>query len=161
MSTVSVTPTEVGFPHVETIIKVVRSSTKQIPKPKKIKKPKKTKKAKAKKAKAKKAIQTTSTEVAYYISSISRDKYTDEQWMRLIRGHWGGIEIRNHWRKDACLLEDATRSRNPNIVACLAMLRNCYLYFFEEQDIYESLPALTEAVAADSKMALRMIKGRF
>lgn len=160
MSTVSVTPTEVGFPHVETIIKVVRSSTKQIKKPKKIKKSK-TKKSKAKKSKTKKVIQTTSTEVSYYVSSISRDKYTEEQWMRLIRGHWGGIEIRNHWRKDACLLEDATRSRNPNIVACLAMLRNCYLHFFEEQDIYESLPALTEAVAADSNMALRMIKGRF
>jgi predicted transposase YbfD/YdcC len=155
-----VTPTEVGFPHAETIIKVVRSSTKQTKKPKKIKKSK-TKKSKAKKSKTKKAIQTTSTEVSYYISSIPRDKYTEEQWMRLIRGHWGGIEIRNHWRKDACLLEDATRSRNPNIVACLAMLRNCYLYFFEEQDIYESLPALTEAVAADSNMALRMIKGCF
>jgi predicted transposase YbfD/YdcC len=160
-----VTPTEVGFPHAETIIKVVRSSTKQTKKPKKIKKSKakksKAKKLKAKKLKKKKVIQTTSTEVSYYISSIPRDKYTEEQWMRLIRGHWGGIEIRNHWRKDACLLEDATRSRNPNIVACLAMLRNCYLYFFEEQDLYDSLPALTEAIAADSNMALRMIKGRF
>jgi len=155
-----VTPTEVGFPHAETIIKVVRSSTKQTKKQKKTK-TSKTKKSKAKKSKTKKVIQTTSTEVSYYISSIPRDKYTEEQWMRLIRGHWGGIEIRNHWRKDACLLEDATRSRNPNIVACLAMLRNCYLHFFEEQDIYESLPALTEAVAADSNMALRMIKGRF
>lgn len=88
------------------------------------------------------------------------DKYTEAQWMRFIRGHWGGVEIRNHWRKDACLLEDATRSKNPNIVATLAMLRNCYLHFHEQQDDYDSLPALTEAVAADSKLALRMLMGR-
>lgn len=81
--------------------------------------------------------------------------------MALIRGHWGGIEIRNHWRKDACLLEDATRSRNPNIVACMAMLRNCYLHFHASQHEYGSLPALTEAVAAKPSLALRMIKGRF
>lgn len=149
------TPTEVGFPHTETIIKVVRISTKLT------KKLNNTKKSKAKKSEIKKAIPTTSVEVAYYISSLPRDKYTDEQWMEFIRGHWGGIEIRNHWRKDACLLEDATRSRNPNIVACLAMLRNCYLHVFEEQDIYESLPALTEAVASDPKMAFRMVMGRF
>jgi len=144
-----VTPTEVGFPHAETIIKVVRSSTKQ------------TRKAKTtKKSKPTKTIKTTSTEVAYYISSIPWDKYTEAQWMRLIRGHWGGVEIRNHWRKDACLLEDATRSRNPNIVASLAMLRNCYLHFYEQQEKYDSLPALTEAVAADSKLAFRMLMGR-
>lgn len=77
--------------------------------------------------------------------------------MNLIRGHWGGIEIRNHWRKDACLLEDKTRSRNPNIVASLAMLRNCCLLFFQQQQKYTSLPAFTEAVAADAKLAFQMI----
>jgi predicted transposase YbfD/YdcC len=124
-----------GFPHVETIIKVTRTSSKN----KKGSKP----------------------ETAYYISSASKEKYTDEQWMQLIRGHWGGIEIRNHWRKDACLLEDATRSRNPNIVGNLGMLRNCYLHFHEQQDKHKSLPALIEAVAADTKLAYRMLKGCF
>lgn len=80
--------------------------------------------------------------------------------MNLIRGHWGGIEIRNHWRKDACLLEDKTRSRNPNIVASLAMLRNCCLQFFQKQKKHPSLPAFTEAVAADSKLAFQMIKDK-
>lgn len=148
MSLINVTPTEVSFPHAETIIKVIRSSTKKT-----------TKIIKTKKAKTKKATTTTSKEVVYYISSIAQDKYTEDQWMRLIRGHWGGVEIRNHWRKDACLLEDATRSKNPNIVAALAMLRNCYLFFYEQQAYYNSLPALTEAVAADSNLAFRMIMG--
>jgi len=80
--------------------------------------------------------------------------------MQFIRGHWGGVEIRNHWRKDACLLEDATRSRNPNIVASLAMLRNCLLHFHEQQDHYDSLLAFTEAIAADPKLAFRTLMGR-
>ena len=122
---------------------------------------KKKKKRESKKSKKTVTKKKTEPEVSYYISSIPPDKLTAKQWMALIRGHWGGIEIRNHWRKDACLLEDATRSQNPNIVAALAMLRNCYLHFCEQQDIYDSLPALTEALAANSNMALRMIMGRF
>jgi len=43
-------------------------------------------------------------------------------------------EIRNHWRKDACLLEDKTRSRNPQLVGAMAMLRNILLFFFNEQE---------------------------
>jgi predicted transposase YbfD/YdcC len=122
------------LPHVETVIRVRRrSSSYQSPE---------------------------RTEESFYISSIPENKYTPEQWMNLIRGHWGGIEIRNHWRKDACLLEDKTRSRNPNIVASLAMLRNCCLQFFQKQKKHPSLPAFTEAVAADSKLAFQMIKDK-
>jgi len=78
-----------------------------------------------------------------------------------IRGHWGGIEIRNHWRKDACLFEDKTRSRNPNIVAALALLRNCLLLFLDEDSDTHNINAFTEATAANSGMALRMVmRGR-
>jgi hypothetical protein len=77
---VTVTPTEINFPHVETIIKIQRKSTDN------------------------KNIEKS--EAAYYVSSVAIDKYSPQQWLQLIRNHWGGIEIRNHWRKDACLLED-------------------------------------------------------
>ena len=40
----------------------------------------------------------------------------------------GGVEIRNHWRKDACLFEDKTRSRKPHIVGNLILLRNLVLF---------------------------------
>ncbi|MDA3798706.1 MAG: hypothetical protein PF692_06465 [Kiritimatiellae bacterium] len=130
---VTVTPTEINFPHVETIIKIQRKSTDN------------------------KNIEKS--EAAYYVSSVAIDKYSPQQWLQLIRNHWGGIEIRNHWRKDACLLEDKTRSRNLNIVASLAMLRNCYLHFHEQQEKYKSLPALTEAVAADTKLSYAMLTG--
>ena len=55
-------------------------------------------------------------------------------------GHWGGVEIRNHWRKDACLLEDKTRSRNPMLVGAFAMLRNILLFMHKEQDNHSTLP---------------------
>ncbi len=152
---------EVDFPHAECIIKVTRLSKKTKKREKKAEKKKAGNSGKSGKTRKAEAEKKTEPEVCYYISSMPPDRLTPEQWMSIIRGHWGGIEIRNHWRKDACLMEDATRSRNPNIVAALAMLRNCYLHFYEQQDEYDSLPALTEAVAANSNMALRMIMGRF
>jgi len=93
----------------------------------------------------------------YYLSCEPIDRYTPEQWLELIRGHWGGIEIRNHWRKDACLFEDKTRSRNPNIVASLALLRNCILHFLDVDTQTNNINAFTEAVAANSNRASRMI----
>lgn len=97
----------------------------------------------------------------YYISSLSADSLTPAQWLERIRGHWGGIEIRNHWRKDACLMEDKTRSRNPNTVAAMAMLRNCLLFFLSEDPHTSNINAFTEAIAADSNKALEMLMRRF
>lgn len=99
-------------------------------------------------------------EISYYVASCSIDTYTPEQWLHLIRGHWGGIEIRNHWRKDACLFEDKTRSRNPNLVGAMAMLRNILLFFFNDQELHTTLNGFVEAVAADSSKAYSMIKAR-
>jgi len=98
-------------------------------------------------------------ENSYYLSSHCADKYTPEEWLRIIRNHWGGVEIRNHWRKDACLFEDKTRSKNPNIVGNLILLRNIVLHFYvENQDFYPSLPAFIEAVSSDSQFALNLIQ---
>ncbi len=99
-------------------------------------------------------------ETSYYVSSAEADTYTPQQWLQLIRGHWAGIEIRNHWRKDACLLEDKTRSRNPNIVATFAMLRNVLLFFFSGQYAYSTLTGFAESVAANPTKAFTMIKAR-
>ena len=106
------------------------------------------------------ATNTKGFETSYYVSSIAVETYTPKQWLALIRGHWGGIESRNHWRKDACLLEDKTRSRNPTIVASLAMLRNLVLFFFNEQQAHSTLTGFVEAVAADSSKAYAMLTAR-
>ena len=62
---------------------------------------------------------------AFYLSSHHprRAKYFAE----LIRGHWGGCEIRNHWVRDAIFEEDATRSKNFNLNGNLAILRSCLI----------------------------------
>ena len=130
----AVEPTNIGFPHVQSVIKVRRkSSTAKDPK---------------------------GFETRYYVSSLPADAHTPKQWLSLIRGHWGGIESRNHWRKDACLLEDKTRSRNPTIVASLCMLRNLVLFFFNEQQTHSTLTGFVEAVAADPSKAYSMLKAR-
>jgi predicted transposase YbfD/YdcC len=59
----------------------------------------------------------TTFETRYYLSSQQSAERSHEGWINLIRGHWGGIENRNHWRRDALCGEDRTRSRNPNLVA--------------------------------------------
>jgi predicted transposase YbfD/YdcC len=108
----------VNFPHVETVIRVRRDST---------------------------AFKDAKDRLpGYYLSSRPTDSMSPEQWLGRIRGHWGGIEIRNHWRKDACLLEDKTRSRNPNTVAALSMLRNCLLFFLAEGPHSSNINAFTE-----------------
>ena len=61
----------------------------------------------------------TSTESRYYLSRVPPQDYRPEQWLGLIRGHWGGVEVRNHWRRDALMGEDRSRSRNATLLAQL------------------------------------------
>jgi predicted transposase YbfD/YdcC len=99
--------------------------------------------------------------VRYYISSHAPGNRTHKQWQRLIRGHWAGVENRNHWSKDAIWREDATRSRNPNLVGNLALLRNALLAIVaEERETYGSLPAFTEAMQADQSLSFSFITRR-
>ncbi|MDD2240458.1 MAG: hypothetical protein PHO14_08925 [Kiritimatiellae bacterium] len=134
MAIKSVDPMDVNFPHVETVIKVRRKSSS--------------------------AKNPSTFETSYYVSSAAAHTYTAKQWLALIQGHWGGIESRNHWRKDACLLEDKTRSRNPTIVAAMGMIRNVVLFFFTDQQIHSTLTGFVEAVAADPSKSYSMLKAR-
>ncbi len=97
----------------------------------------------------------------YYLSTSATSVRSPRQWLGRIRGHWGGIEIRNHWRKDACLLEDKTRSRNPNTVAVLSMLRSMLMFFLAEDPNTSNINAFTEAIAADSRKAISLVTQRF
>ena len=96
--------------------------------------------------------------VRYYISSLAPSERTEEQWHQLIRGHWGGVENRNHWSRDAIWREDATRSRNPRLVGNLALLRNALLALVEEErETYGTLPAFTEAMQTDRSLPFNLI----
>lgn len=86
----------------------------------------------------------TSTESHYYLSSAYPQEYRPEQWLALIRGHWGGVEIRNHWRRDAVLREDRSRSRQPNLLANVALIRNALLRLLADHYAGKSLPEILE-----------------
>lgn len=121
---------EVGFPHVRTVIHIRRRTE----------------------------AKAETWEEAYYLSSHESDKYTPEQWLQLIRNHWAGCEIRNHWRKDAILFEDKTRSRNENIAGNLAVMRNSVLLFYiERRAHYPVLSAFIESVSAKPSFAYRLV----
>jgi hypothetical protein len=74
----------------------------------------------------KKSGQTT-IESHDYLSSVPPEHYRPLQWLQLTRDHWAGVEIRNHWRRDALMGEDTSRSRNPRLLANLALLRSARL----------------------------------
>ena len=86
----------------------------------------------------------TSAESRYDLSSGEPGKYRAEQWLGLIRGHWGGVEVRNHWRRDALLGEDGSRSRNAHLLANVALIRNALLALLAEHHPDQPLPELLE-----------------
>ena len=86
----------------------------------------------------------TSTESRYYLSSAPPADHRPAAWWQLIRGHWGGVEVRNHWRRDAVMGEDASRSRHPNLLANVALLRSALLALLAEHHPDEPLPQLRE-----------------
>jgi hypothetical protein len=95
----------------------------------------------------------------YFLSSLEPKEREPAEWVALIRNHWGGVENRNHWRKDACWGEDRTRSRNRNIVGALALLRNALLALVVEHlDTYGSMPAFFDACQHQPSFALRLIR---
>lgn len=97
-------------------------------------------------------------ETRYYISNRPADAHAPLQWLQHVRNHWAGIENRHHWRKDACLREDATRSRNPNAVGALALLRSALFAIHQpHHELYGGLNGFTEAVAAHVSFAYRLV----
>ena len=99
----------------------------------------------------------TTTEPHYYLSSVPPDHYRPPEWLHLIRGHWAGVEIRNHWRRDVLMGEDGSRSRNPNLLANLALLRSALLGVLAEHFPDRSLPAIREQFNARPNQALKLL----
>jgi predicted transposase YbfD/YdcC len=79
------------------------------------------------------------------------------QWLELIRGHWGGAEMRNHWRQDAIMGENRSRSRNPNLLANLALIRNALLLLFSDHGPNQSLPQIRERLHSRTAQYLNLL----
>ena len=85
-----------------------------------------------------------SQESRYYLSSREAGEHTEAHWLRLIRGHWGGVENRNHWRRDALMGEDGSRSRHATLLANVALIRSALLHVMSPHLETQSLPQLRE-----------------
>jgi hypothetical protein len=59
--------------------------------------------------------------VSYFLGT--RPPGPAEPFVQLIRGHWGGCEIRNHGTRDVQWEEDKTRSGNWALNVTLAIVR--------------------------------------
>lgn len=99
----------------------------------------------------------SSTESRYYLSSAPSQQYQSLDWLKLIRGHWGGVEVRNHWRRDASMGEDDSRSRNPTLLANVALIRNALLQILAEHLQEQSLPQFKEHLQARPDQCLTII----
>jgi hypothetical protein len=99
----------------------------------------------------------SSAQTRYFISSLEPQERTSEQWIALVRGHWGGVENRNHWRRDALQGEDRTRTRNPALLINLALIRSACARVRNNHDPNGSLPRFKEQCAADPALAFRLL----
>jgi hypothetical protein len=99
----------------------------------------------------------STTESRYYLSSAPPQQYRPELWLGLIRGHWGGVEIRNHWRRDALMGEDRSRSRNANLLANLALIRSALLHVLSERMEGQSLPEFRENLGSLPERCMALI----
>jgi predicted transposase YbfD/YdcC len=100
-----------------------------------------------------------STESRYYLSSAEPHQYSRLEWLQLICGHWAGVEIRNHWRRDVLMGEDKSRSRNPNLLANLAIIRSALLCGLAEQFDRSSQPEIRESLHSNPDRCWSLIKG--
>lgn len=96
-------------------------------------------------------------ETRYYLSSHLPDRYGLPEWSRLIRGHWGGVEIRNHWKRDVGMGEDKSKTRNPKALANLALIRNALLAILSERRPDKSWPEIREEFQSNPAFCLQII----
>lgn len=104
-----------------------------------------------------KQLDQSRQESRYYLSSRAADEHTAAQWLGLIRGHWGGVENRNHWRRDALLGEDGSRSRNATLLANVALIRSALLQVLSPHLETQSLPQLREHLHSRPTRCLNLL----
>ena len=99
----------------------------------------------------------TSSESRPDLSSVAPGEYRPAHWLGLMRGHWGGVEIRHHWRRDAVMGEDRSRSRHPRLLANLALLRRTLPGLMAEHFPERPLPEIREHLHSRPTQCLRLL----
>ena len=150
----------VGLPHVRTLVvrekTVINTARKRF----KVSAGRTTaKKTAAKTAVAAPAVEEDGEEaVSYFLGT--RLPGPAEPLAQLIRGHWGGCEIRNHGTRDVQWKEDKTLSGNWALNACLATLRVALLSVRFRQGVTLPWPQIFERCARSSVPAMSLINGK-
>lgn len=104
------------------------------------------------------AVEEPEELTAYYHASESiHTKRKADYFGSLVRGHWGGSEIRNHWVRDSQMLEDKTRIRDYNINANLATLRCCLIKLKAQLFTDVSWPEVIERSQSKPAFAYQII----
>lgn len=93
--------------------------------------------------------------ISHYLSTLVPQRA--ERFAGLVRGHWGGCEIRNHWVRDAMFEEDATLSKNQGINGNLAVLRCALIALKTRHAPHLSWPAIFELSAMETTIPYKMI----
>jgi predicted transposase YbfD/YdcC len=75
------------------------------------------------------------TEVAYFVTSLSRERADAARLLHLIRRHWGAIENGLHWVRDEVLGEDRSTIRRGHAPQNWAALRNAALNWLRRQGV--------------------------
>ncbi|MCC5021666.1 MAG: hypothetical protein J6386_02155 [Candidatus Synoicihabitans palmerolidicus] len=96
---------------------------------------------------------TESCEQRAYASSLAPAERSPAQMLALIRGHWGGVEIRNHW----CEYHSRTRNVNAHL-ANLALVRSVLLRVCAQHWPERPLPHVFESCQHSTHISLRAIR---
>jgi hypothetical protein len=96
-----------------------------------------------------------SVEVAYFITSLGRDRADAARLLDLVRAHWH-VENRLHYVRDVTLGEDACRVRSGSSPQALAALRNGVIHLLEGVEA-PSKAAAMRRFAAHPEEAIRLI----
>ncbi len=99
----------------------------------------------------------TTTEIAYGITSLSRDRADAAKLLALVRGHWG-IENGLHHVRDVTLGEDACRVRTGHAPQNLAVIRNLVITLLNHAGCNNKAAALRRHAAKPNE-ALELIRG--
>lgn len=103
----------------------------------------------------KKRTGQTRHEVAYAITSLSAERATARQLLRIWRGHWH-IENKLHWVRDVTFDEDRSQVRAGRIPQVMAALRNVAISLLRVCG-GENIAAATRRYAARPALALAAV----
>lgn len=96
------------------------------------------------------------TEVVYGLTSLPSNVASPQQLMTLVRAHWQ-VENRNHWRRDATLGEDRTKTASKRAALTVAALNNTILALLDRCR-FTNLRAAIRTFAAHPHRALALIR---